>query len=536
MPLTFDEPYSELTREIRRQRHLAKVCSRAEEAYAKGPNRKPRELPDGVSHHKLNESGWGVIFSTREIQRGAEEGLRPLLELREQQAGGGYLEGGRYLKKVVERAQNPWDFLYQELHTSPGTIQPSKMPYYVLLIASPVDISFDVQFALSINHAVGRVYFTDPTHYAFYARAVTTAEENRPNRPSRVELFAVKDQEDSALVQLDQFLVRPLLDKLQNLAPAWGWQGERLPETTRTCLLERFKGRETPGILLASCHGLSYEPSLPRQPEWQGAVECSDGHVWAQDLNPLNPKDAALHGLVVWMFSCFGAGTSLFESYPKDYLKSLDSPSRPQPEPVADRAFVSKLPETLLANGALAVLGHVNRGWTLSFRWLYQHHVIESAHSMVDSLMRFLRGARLGHALRPLARRHSAVTAQLSSMIEALDAELKIDEGTLRLHRVAAVDARGFIVLGDPAVYALGQPLDERPIAALSDATDFADSVFLDPNLTNLIRQQADKEGINNHDWIQKALKEALRNKKRHSETATGLGTDRRYRKSDSSS
>lgn len=504
-----DDSYFELTKDLQKLRPLATHCHKTETALAKSaPNRRVRELPDGISPDALKESGWGVIFSKKEIERGAKDRLKPLLDLRKQQAGGNVTDGGRFLSWEVQNVSDPLDFLYEHLGSSPGTIRPHKVPYYLLLVASPQDIPFDVQFALSVNHAVGRIHFRQVEHYAFYADAVCGAEEQPPERPRRADLFAVQGAEDSTLEQLDSFLVQPLQKRLAKLDPSWSWQGARLEDDSRDCLLRRLNGEDTPGILLTSCHGLSYERSDSGQSELQGALLCSDGQVQASDLEALDPTKRSLHGLVAWMFSCFGAGTSHFENYPVDYLRGSNLPK--YPEQLTDLEFLSRLPEILLANGALAVLGHVNRGWTLSFRWLHKFHVLESAQSLEDSLVRFLRGARLGHAIRPLARRYSAVTAQLVPMIEALDANLSVHDYTLRLHRIAAMDARGFIVLGDPAVNALGQPTDKVSVASPGVTSTFAEPVFVDPELAQRIRQEAEAQNVNSHDWIQKTLRYAL--------------------------
>src|SRR5262249_44651221 len=73
--------------------------------------------------------------------------------------------------------------------------------------------------------------------------------------------------------------------------------------------------------------------------------------------------DAQVHGLIAFLFACYGAGTPAFDNFLRDRAGG--------PRAIADRSFVAALPQRLLSHplgSALAVVGHVERAWGFSIR------------------------------------------------------------------------------------------------------------------------------------------------------------------------
>ncbi len=500
MALRDGGPHLRARREAEEMLDLAQLCREAEDAYLRRRQRRFRELPEGVPPHDLRQAGWGVIYAPAELER-AGQGLQDLLTFREEQAD-------PFFKSWSYEGQKPRNFLYETLEASPGTIDPKETPYYLLLVGSPEQIPFDIQHALSVNFAVGRLYFENAEHYGLYAKSVKLAEEHGVTLPHRLDLFAAENPGDRGIEHLVDYLVEPLLKHLPERDTGWQAQPWRGADGTREKLLALLRGDDAPGVLLAASHGLRRPFGDPEQEKLQGALSCPDGYLAAADLADLDPRERRLHGLIAWFCACYGAGTPCVDGFPTEPLG--DEPaSEAQPRVIAEREFAARVPQALLANGALAVVGHVDRGWTLSFRWLHHGQANEAARSLEDSLVRLLNGHRLGHALRPLSRRYSAVTAQLVPMLEAQAFGLTIKERDLRVHKVAATDARGYIVLGDPAVYALGRP--SVSMSKLSNEEQLpthngAQPVYLDPELILKIRDQAEERGQTLHQWIQMTL------------------------------
>ena len=488
--------------EARAMLRLAQICSNAEDVYSRQARRRCRELPEGVPAHDLSKAGWGIIYAHDERTRGMKE-LEELTEKRSLQAG------SRFKSLEFDGTKDPQDFLYEVLESSPGTIDPMKTPYYWLLVGSPEQIPFDIQYALSVNHSVGRIYFENPEQYRHYARAVVEAEGGAAT-PRRVDLFAVEKPGDRAIAILTEYLIEPLLQFLNERMPEWKSRCIRGDDGTLKVLMELLSGADTPGVLLAACHGLKLPFGDPDQKSLQGALSCLDGVFDASYLDALNPDSRSLHGLIAFLFACYGAGTPCIDSYPTEVEGEWPAPQHM----LSEEEFIALLPQAMLANGALAVVGHVDRGWALSFRWLHRGYSIEASRSLKDSIVRLLQGQRLGHALRPLFRRYSSVVAQMLPLLEAAEYGLNVNLRNLRVHKVAATDARGYIILGDPAVYALGKTLACQESLASDEQTpnyDEARQVFLDPGLLLDIRVAAKNQGMSPQQWLHEALRRQLK-------------------------
>jgi hypothetical protein len=165
-------------------------------------------------------------------------------------------------------------------------------------------------------------------------------------------------------------------------------------------------------------------------------------YLAAEDL----PDDASLGGLIAFLYACHSAGTPERNSLPeKDELV---------PERIADQDLVSALPQTLLARGALAVIGHVDRSLTSAFAGSPDGEGIDPYR---NCLRRLLNGHTVGWAMEFFNQEHASLGAQLSRYFEnharrlgaLTDPELP---GLWRLKN----DMRSFAVFGDPAVRVLG--------------------------------------------------------------------------------
>ena len=54
------------------------------------------------------------------------------------------------------------------------------LPYHLLLVGSPEEIPFDVQYQLDVQHSVGRLYFDSVDDYRRYAASVLAVEAASP--------------------------------------------------------------------------------------------------------------------------------------------------------------------------------------------------------------------------------------------------------------------------------------------------------------------------------------------------------------------
>jgi hypothetical protein len=185
--------------------------------------------------------------------------------------------------------------------------------------------------------------------------------------------------------------------------------------------------------------------------DYQGALICQDWpgpygggirrehYLAAEDIG----DNASLLGMINFHFACYGAGTPFNDEFYKLYNKTR--------APIAPYAFLARLPRRLLSHpkgGALAVIGHIERAWTHSFKWSTSQ---EQTTDFSEVLYQLMDGYPVGFAMEAINTRYASISAQLSH-------ELQEHEFTPRKPEVLADlwtgnnDARGYAIVGDPAV------------------------------------------------------------------------------------
>ncbi|MGD9144118.1 MAG: hypothetical protein PVI80_01025 [Anaerolineae bacterium] len=419
-------------------------------------------LVEGVDPTKLAEAGWGIIFPHQEP--GAtptigdiKEALQPLLELRRSQAGD--------LFKLYEGADGyrPMDTASTWLHRKPRNARvadpadPKKVPYYLLVVGSPEEIPFHFQYQLDVQYAVGRIDFGgDLEAYTNYARNVVATEDGSATFPRKVTFFGVSNPGDRATELSAKHLVKPLQEQI---GARYGteWQIDAIePQDAKKAELKRLLGAEKPSLLFAACHGMEFPKDAPegRQARYQGALLCQDWDGPAVDRGQVPREfylagedladDADLQGLIAFFFACYSAGTPPFDEYTKQAFKE-------NWETIADPPFVAALPKAMLglSKGALAVIGHVERAWGFSYLGDRETEQIAVFQSAVE---RLLKGHPVGSAMEYFNMRYAALSTELTSAQANEIFGMVINDYELAEMWTANNDAKGYVVIGDPAV------------------------------------------------------------------------------------
>lgn len=401
----------------------------------------------------LAETGWGVVFA-RDTPPAVREALAPLLAHRRAQAG------ERFRQLVHYPGDSKSAFLL-DAGVGPGPVVPDKVPYYLLLVGDPAAIPYRFQYELDVQYAVGRVHFDTPDEYAAYARSVVAAETGALLRPPRAAFFGPSHPDDPATLASAANLVAPLaaaaramLDEGRVALAAghtWAADDVRGGAATKSRLAELVGGRDAPALLFAACHGLGFPHGSPRQRTHQGALVC-DGWPGPLQRAPVPPDTflaaddigdgARVGGLIVFSFACYGAGA------PQD-----DELAPPGARQVAPAPFVARLPQRLLghpAGGALAFVGHVDRAWGTSFMWEDSPQQVQV---FKDALHHLLDGQPVGAALDWFNERYAELATVLAHELHEAEANAKyLPDTTLARLWTASVDARNYVLVGDPAV------------------------------------------------------------------------------------
>jgi hypothetical protein len=422
------------------------------------------EVIAGVDPNDISKAGWGVIFAARrpdspeaKAQEAIAEALRPLLELRRAQAGGELYR--EYRGPLGYRAgESKLQFL-QRHGVGPGPVDPHKVPYYLLLVGDPEEIPFRVQSQLGVQYAVGRLHFDRVEDYAHYAASVVAAETGGVKAPRRAVMFGPANDDDVATQSSSTRLLRPVAAALRSAPGLAGWTIDELvgPPATRQALADLL--RDPPALWLSASHGMGLRMDDPRQLRHQGALLCQDWPgplAWGGKPIPEDfyfsgddpPADANLAGSVAMLFACYGAGTPALDEFARQAFQERAR--------IAPQAFVAGLPKALLnrpKGGALAVIGHVERAWGYSFQWQGPGGTTTAQTAVFDStLSALLGGARVGAAMEYFDVRYAEIASDLSVLIEEKDYGGVVDDYQLAAMWTANNDARGYAVLGDPAV------------------------------------------------------------------------------------
>jgi hypothetical protein len=435
--------------------------------YRHGLATQPNFAPiSGVDPTKLEQTGWGVIFPAAldaNVLAALKEALGELLTLRRAQAGelcreysgaDGYRTG-----------ESKDDFLTRH-GSGPGVVDPARFPYYVLLVGDPESIPYRFQYEMDVAHAVGRLSFETLDEYAQYARSVVAAETGQVTLARRATFFGVQNPGDQATNLSAKYLIAPLADKVKADQATWQVDVLLKDQATKARLGALLGGGETPALLFTASHGVGFPNGDSRQLPHQGALLCQDWpgrgpdfsrdhYLAAEDV----ASDARLLGLISFHFACYGGGTPYWDDFAEQAFKNRSA--------IAPHAFIASLPRRLLGHpkgGALAVLGHVERAWTYSFQW--RNNTGEQTATFQSVLRRLLQGDPIGWALEDLNTKYSEIAALLSNELEEAQ-WTKPNVYRLTSLWTANKDARGYAILGDPAVRlpvaADGAPTAERP-------------------------------------------------------------------------
>ena len=408
-----------------------------------------------VDPNKLEEAGWGIVFA-QGADPAIRQALEPLIEHRRKQVG------DPRLFKVFEAAAGyrPGDTVVawlSRLNVGLAIVDPlAGVPLYLLVVGSPAAIPFEFQYLLDTYWSVGRLDFDTAAEYRAYAENVV-AYETAATLPHRkqVAVFSTRNPGDRATALLMDQVATPLVNGTATMKPLGerqGFQmqpflGEAATKANLKALLRGQASGGTPALLFTGSHGVAFATDDAGQRDRQGALLCDDwpggpvgpDHYFAADDVP---ADARVSGLIHFLFACYGGGCPQFDTYSR-----LPDGTAKQ---IAAAAIVARLPQRLLARGALAVVAHIDRAWSYSFQ---VGRGAPQVQEFRDVLVRVMKGERIGACTDQFNLRWAVLSAELSDLLhqkEALPGQ--VSDAALANRWVARDDARNYLTLGDPAV------------------------------------------------------------------------------------
>jgi hypothetical protein len=419
---------------------------------------------EGVDTSDLAQAGWAVVFPAAEAgseaasrQAAIRDALAPLLAHRRAATGALYRE---YAGELGYQAGETKQQYLARLGAGPGPARPQKVPYYLLLVATPEEIPFRIQYQLDVHYAVGRIAFDTVEEYARYAHSVVDAETGRAGRPRRAAFFGVANPNDAATRLSADHLILPLVEyadgrRAQHDVTVDSHVGD---DATRGKLGELLG--DAPALLFTASHGVGFPCGDAGQRDRQGAILCQD---WGGPGTPVArehyfagediPAGADLRGMIAVLFACYGGGTPTRDEFTRRALGDAEA------RQLAPAALLARLPQRLLAHpggGALAVVAHIDRAWGSAFLWMdaqgkraTQRH-LDVFESLLDGV---LGGKPLGCAMEAFNLRYAELAADLSERIEQIQVyDEHYEDAELAHMWICNSDARNYAVIGDPAV------------------------------------------------------------------------------------
>lgn len=414
-------------------------------------------LPIDRDPKDLRQAGWGIVFHADERQE-VRDALRSLIEHRRT------LVGDEKLVKVLDyktgegRAQ--W---LARFRVAAGTVDPSKVPYYLLFVGSPAQIPLTFSFLVDVEYAVGHIAFDAIEDYVAYARNIVNYETKQTvvKNGKEVLFFATRHPLDGATRLSADQLVLPLADgttvsgTAQSTPAKHGFRSRKIwgKDATKTSLREalRAKNGQPPSVFFSATHGMGgWPPGDPEQSSGQGALLCQDWpglgriapehYFSAADL----PGDAQVHGVIAFLFACYSVGTPQYDRY----FHKRGTP----PQEIAKAPFYARLPQKLLTHqngGALACVGHVERAWGSSIVSSGAGPQLQPFQNTLGSIMQ---GVPLGHAVQDFNQKFAILSADISALLEDIGFGAKVSDADLATRWLERNDAEGYLVFGDPAV------------------------------------------------------------------------------------
>lgn len=406
------------------------------------PSLRPKGVMARIDGSNPREAGWGLVVPDS-LDPTVHDALQMLIRHR-----------SNPFFRCLTYLSGESAISFQARHgASPGPVDPSKLPYYLLLVGSAEEIPFDFQAGLDVQYCVGRLDLADAAAVEHYASDLIRAE-TIGSRQHRMALFGARNGEDPATHLSSKYLVKPLAHRCAERQRDWKVLHFAGAEATKAALLSELRGSERPALIFTASHAVTYPPEqVSRQRQFQGALLLSDWPGPQLDQQPIPPQhffsaddlDATVDvsGLIAFHFACFSGGTPYRDSFAR-YSEA---------SPLTAAPFTAQLPRAMLSHrsgSALAVIAHVDRAWDTSFRWsgeAPQVAVFESA------LLTILDGQPVGRAMEVFGQRYAELAVQLH--IERMTPDKKRnrfadDELVIRLW-TALQDAQGYVLLGDPA-------------------------------------------------------------------------------------
>ncbi|MEM9493406.1 MAG: hypothetical protein AAGC55_29935, partial [Myxococcota bacterium] len=281
-----------------------------------GASERAESFPDpGGDHNSLADQGWAVVVPRGEDGERLLELTRPLLDRRAEERGRPVT-----IYRVKPEMDGPATVAWRDRVFSSNQ-QQEDIPWYVLVLGQPDQVSLAFQQKMSGSSLVGRLAFDQDEHYQTYVAKVLDWESRPPAQELARSLFFTAEDGTAATSLGRDRLMRPTVADIRQRRDSGGFAASEVVaiegqgEDGGDALLAAA-GAGSPSILMSCSHGMGAPragwSSSDRQRALQGSLVLGGGRQLAgADLleHPFLPGG-------LWLFfACFSAATPADSAY-----------------------------------------------------------------------------------------------------------------------------------------------------------------------------------------------------------------------------
>ncbi len=399
---------------------------------------------DGEEMDDLSLTGWAILYGAKTSQA-IKDKLKPLIDYRESKVGQGsslfqVFDGDNHGYQAGWKVAD-WIGSFKKVSLSNQVKPQNGVPFYLLIVAAPDDISFEFQYLLDVYWGVGRLWLQNDEDYAAYVRAVIANEEAvKSTATPELAFFAPRFAQDNGATRMVcDLLVDRLRDDGFAARRSFAVTKVTSPEAKKQALIDLYSGKsKRPALCFVGSHGLLVNHAQTDflkiamgailTEDWNGKTAPVKTHfVAARDIL----ADSDLSGTIHILCACYGAGWPQTSTYDGKTVSDAGP-------------GVARLPQAILAKGGLAVLGHIDRAW--SYSYVSEDGTEDRTQEYQDVLELLMKGARAGHATDRFNYHWKVLGDEIAELQKTSDTQ------TLHDRWIERDDARNYVLLGDPAV------------------------------------------------------------------------------------
>lgn len=403
------------------------------------------------------EVGWGLILrdvdhlSDSDRANGADAPV-PLRQLLADRAGAPVLRYRPGAFTSLRRYYPDKPFQDLDLAASEFGVGDGRIPRYLLIYGSPVDIPWDLQYALNARYAVGRLSLAGQ-QLANYVGALMNGWAQSSSSPFRAVVWATDHGPTDMSAIMKRTVAAPIATALQadpDVGDGALFLRREDAGATAATLREALTATR-PGLIVSTSHGKAgADGAAPTTPDDLGLLV-------GEDLSFVRPEDLLAgwdpDGAIWYAHACCSAGSS--DATVFDGLFEADSSVGRLLGAVAGLgSLVAPLPQALLGHERplRAFIGHVEPtfDWTIASPTTGQPLATGVRAGVYDFLYQ-PDPYPVGLAFKSYYEPIGALAAQQETLRRAVDRGADVGSQPLAT-QLSARDRMSTVILGDPTV------------------------------------------------------------------------------------